>query len=95
MTKIPKSLQPILWSKEVESLDINKDKTYIIHQVLRYGSLENLKWLFKTYPYEEIKSEFIQNPSPIYTPPSLNFAKKILLNIKGKINEQRYLKSFA
>ena len=95
MAKIPKSLQPILWSQDVGTLDLKKDKIYIIHQVLRYGSLDNIIWLFRTYSKKEIESVFTNNPSPIYTSSSLNFAKKILLGINQKIDETRYLKSFT
>ena len=32
--KIPKSFQGILWSANIKNLDLERDKGYIIHQVL-------------------------------------------------------------
>jgi Cu/Ag efflux protein CusF len=46
---IPSEFQPILWSKNIKDLDLKKDKIYIIHQILSYGNLEQIKWLFKIY----------------------------------------------
>jgi hypothetical protein len=35
-------LKPILWSKNIKNLDSENDKIYIIHQVLSYGSIEDI-----------------------------------------------------
>lgn len=84
MTKIPKWLQPTLWSVKVEHLDLDEDKAYIINQILVYGGLKELKWLFRTYPKKTIQDVFINHPIKIYTPQAFNFAKEILLNIKNQ-----------
>lgn len=42
-TKIPKRLQSVLWSVNIDGLDIKKNKSDIIHQVLIYGVLDDLK----------------------------------------------------
>jgi hypothetical protein len=59
--KIPKSLQWLFWSCKIESLDLKRDKDYIISQVLNYGTEKELKWLFKVYSEKEIK-KVIKNP---------------------------------
>lgn len=56
-TAIPKKLQPILWSTSVELLDIQKDKVYIIHQVLIYGTLDEIKFPEKTFKYKKDNRE--------------------------------------
>ena len=56
ITKIPENLQAVLWSEDIKTLDVQKDKTYIVSQVLRYGSLDEIKWLFKNYPKREMTS---------------------------------------
>lgn len=38
---IPENWQGILWSCNVKKLDWQKDKNYIIHQVLMYGDLKD------------------------------------------------------
>jgi hypothetical protein len=90
MTKVPKNLQGVLWSADVSKLDIYKNKKYIIHQVLAYGTLKNLIWLFKTYKISEIKSIFIEYPEKDYTERTFNFVQKVVLNIPQKTIDKRY-----
>jgi len=84
MKKVPKRLQPILWSVDVKNLDLEKDKVYIINQILGYGGMETLSWLFKSYPKKVIKQIFINKPLKVYTTAAFNFTKEILLEIKDK-----------
>jgi len=94
MTKIPKNLQAVLWSEDVKTLDIRKDQVYIINQVLRYGSLNDIKWLFKTYPKSKVKSVFTKNPLPIFTPQALNFVSRFLLKLNRHPYESKYLRNY-
>ena len=48
-TPIPEDLKPILWSKSINNLDPETDKIYIIHQVLAYGGIDDIKILKKIY----------------------------------------------
>lgn len=82
--KIPRFLQPILWSIKVDHLDLKKDKVYIINQVLVYGGFKELRWLFRIYPKRAIKEIFIHRPLKIYSPSAFNFAKEILLGLKNR-----------
>lgn len=92
---IPANLQPILWSVGIDKLDLQKDKSYIIHQVLAYGTWEHLKWLFKTYPRDEIKKVFIERPAKDYVPASFNFIKNYVLDLDDKnINIENYVRTF-
>ncbi len=93
---IPSEFQPILWSANVKKLDLEKDKNYIIHQVLMYGDLHQIRWLFQTYKKEEIKEVFLKNPLPIYTKPIFYFIKNIILNLKKKkLDERKYIKNIV
>ncbi len=85
---IPKRLQAVLWSAETEKLDTVKDKHYIIHQILAYGSWEDIKWLFKTYNREMIKEEFIGHPEKDYRPATFNFVKNNLLGLEYQQMDQ-------
>lgn len=82
--KIPKTLQGILWSADIKNLDLKKNKVYIIHQVLMYGDLDEIAWLFRAYSKEEIRKIFETMPLKIYTPQIFNFVKNIILGLKGK-----------
>ena len=89
--KIPRWLQPVLWSVDVANLDLKKDKAYIINQILAYGGLEELRWLFKNYPKKTIKEVFLKKPSKVYTKQSLNFVKEILLELSNrKLDPYKY-----
>jgi hypothetical protein len=59
--RILKKLQKILWSYDIDSLDLEKDKDYIVTQVLNYGTLEGVKLLYKLYSEEDIR-EVVKNP---------------------------------
>lgn len=91
--KIPKSFQGVLWSVRIQDLDLQKDKVYIIHQILSYGNLRELKWLLKNYSLPEIKKVFVKHPIRVYWPQSFNFIKEIFLGIKEKLNEKKYITS--
>ena len=81
MKKIPEQLQPFLWSVRVNQLDLDKDKVYIINQILAYGGLKEIKWLFKNYPLKTIKEIFLYHPIKTYRPQTFNFVKEILLEM--------------
>ena len=74
----------ILWSRKLKSLDYQKDKNYIIHQVLSLGTLDQLKQLFNCYPKKEVSQTFLNFPKKNYTPASFNFIKNYVLKLKNK-----------
>ena len=56
--KIPKSL--LNFFNDYSQLNLKKDKNIIIPRVLDFGTIAELRWLFKTYPKAVIK-DFIKN----------------------------------
>jgi len=91
--KLPARLQPLLWSKSIKKIDIEKDRVYIIHQVLAYGSLEDIGMLFKIYPGDEVKNIFLNYPKNTYTRPVFLFIKNFLLKINEELVEEKYVKN--
>ena len=88
------SLQVILWSKNIEKLDLKKDKIYIIHQILSYGSLKQIKWLFKVYGPNEIRGVFLKYPKRIYIASVFYFVKNFILDLKEeKLPPKDYVKT--
>lgn len=79
---VPKSLQGVLWSVDTDQLDLQKNKIYIINQVLAYGTWEQLKWLLNAYKRSEIAEVFQEHPTNDYTKPGINFVKNILLGLE-------------
>ena len=94
MNKIPQKFQSILWSANIKDLDLEKDKNYIIHQILMYGDLNQIKWLIGIYGLTTVREVFIKSPQVIYSPEALNFIKNIVLGLgKIKIKEEKYVKT--
>ena len=96
VTSIPKKLQPILLSTNVELLDKENNKGYIINQILIYGTLDEIKWLFDTYSKREVVREFLTKPSKQYPKEVYYFIKNFILRLKDKIlDEQDYVTSIS
>lgn len=96
MNRIPQEFQAILWSTNIKNLDLEKDKNYIIHQVLLYGNLKQIKWLFKAYGKGKVRETFIKNPLPIYTRTVFHFVKNFILGLKDKkLDEKKYIKNIV
>lgn len=87
---IPKFLQGVLWSVDTSKLDLEKNKTYIINQILAYGTWKQLKWLFKTYSRAEITEVFKLHPDKDYTAAAFNFVKNILLGLEKTNLDKRF-----
>ena len=92
VNKIPSNFQGILWSVNVKNLDLEKDKVYIIHQVLEYGDLNEIAWLFRVYSKKEVRRVFEKIPMKVYRPQGFNFIKDIILGLEKKqISSERYV----
>jgi len=96
MKKIPNNLQGVLWSTPLEKLDFNKHKSYIIHQVLMYGNLDQIKWLFEVYSKKQIVDVFLNKPQKVYTREALNYVYKFILGLKdGQIQQNKYVNTIS
>jgi len=92
--KIPKKLQSVFWSADINKLDLEKDKNYIIHQIFSHGNLDDIKWVFDTFSRNEISNIFISTPYKDYRKSRFYFIKNHIINLKDKlINENRYVKN--
>ena len=94
MAHPPKSLQGTLWSAEVNTMDVEIDKDYIIHQVFSHGSLEEMLWILQTYSRDTIRHVFTTVPYKDYRAPRFYFIKNYLLQLHAvPLNERRYGKN--
>ena len=71
-------MQGILWSCSTEELDLEKDRAYIIHQTLAYGTHEQIRWLAQSYDRETLRDTFIHSPLKVYSKSALHFASLLL-----------------
>ena len=90
--KLPEFLKGYFWSVKFSELDVNKDRDYIIHQILSFGDLSAIRWLFRTYGKKIIKNSFIKKSSKIYRPQTFNWVTKTILDLKNKnLNPNQYV----
>lgn len=96
MTHPPRNLQGILWSVDVDSLNLEKDKDYIINQVLLYGDLGELHWLFTTYGRKGVTDVFLKHPMKMYFKQPFHFIKNYLLPLaQTPLDEEDYVTSIS
>lgn len=70
----PKLIQPYLWFSDLKKIDLQKDKTRIILNVLNIGSKKATDWLLKFYPKSDIKKTIINyGAKGELSPKSLNY----------------------
>ena len=92
--RIPRTFQPFLWSKNVGKMDRDRDKIYIVHQILSYGDFKELRQLFKIYDRKEVGEVFTKYPKRIYQPSVFYFVKNFVLDLRKKrVNENNYVKA--
>ena len=95
MKKIPKSLQGALWSVNIAKLDLEKDRPYIINQVLSYGTLDEIRWLMRTYRKDVVKQVFLNQPMKVYTKQCFALMKNVMFDLKqANIPEEKYVQAF-
>lgn len=54
MGLVPNEFKPIFWDADINSLDKEKHKQYIIERILEFGDEKEYRWMFKNYTDEEI-----------------------------------------
>ena len=74
------------------SKEASLDSPDTLHQILAFGTLDELKELKKEVGEQKLKEIFITYPKKIYTPQSLSFIKKFILHITRPIDDNKYFK---
>ncbi len=62
-------------------MDPEQDRVYIIHQILSYGSLKEVRQLFRIYTLKETRETFINYPKKVYRPAVFYFIKHFVLGL--------------
>ena len=71
--KIPSALAHCLWSYDVSSLDLRRDRWTVIPQVLNYGTWRDVRWLCRTYSAKVLRAVLREPTRGIWFPEVLNF----------------------
>lgn len=87
---MPKSVESILWSYNIDEIDLELHKKLIIGQVLNYGTKDATSWLFKMYRQDEIQKIAEQIPFGQWDKKSLALWS-LYLDIKPKAKSERVL----
>lgn len=72
------SVRAVLWSYDLNAINIKTDKKIIVSQVLNFGSEEAINWLFKQYGFNTVKKIAASIPLLEWNKKSLSFWKIIL-----------------
>jgi len=92
MAHPPPFLQGALWLSDIDRLNIEKDKDYIIHQLFSHGGMEEIWWVIRTYPLDTIRTVFQTVPYKDYRAPRFNFIKNYLLELQHiPLDERHYV----
>ena len=76
-------------------LDLEKDKPYIVNQILAYGTLDEIRWLIRTYGKKTVREVFLNQPMKVYTKPCFILMKNALLDLRQvNIPEGKYVQAF-
>ena len=74
------------------SKNVDTGSPDLVHQILMFGTLEEIQTLKKSLGVLKLKELFIKFPKKVYTAPAFNFVKKFILHLGVSIDEQKYLK---
>ena len=88
---IPQFIQTFLWSYDIKSLDISRDKRRIITNVLNFGTSRATEWLFEIYTKEEIKN-CLTSPLPGEWNNKSMIFWSLLLDVKPRVANKRIFK---
>lgn len=77
---LPKFLHKYFWSYDASKISSTApvDRALIITHILNLGDVKALKWLFKTYSWEQIKGVLKKPWRGVWDKRSLNYWKNIL-----------------
>jgi hypothetical protein len=78
MKEMPQSAKNCLWSYDIDKLNLEINKGKIIFNILNFGNMEAVKWLFNTYKKQEIVKVAVSTSETEWSKKSLNYWKNIL-----------------
>lgn len=93
MAHPPAVLQAVLKSTAIEDLDLQKNKAYIVHQILALGTWEQIAWMLKYYGVDTVRDTFQTQPMKLYSPEALHFSQLILDVSETQIRSDHYDKT--
>lgn len=75
---VPSHLQPLLPEYRVENLNAGRDRVLIVSRVLELGGLEQVRWVLRRYPRQEIARIVRDDGARLLSPRSLRLWSVVL-----------------
>jgi len=82
MTRSLHDLRPFFWDVEIDKIDPQKNRDYLIERILELGDSAAVEWLFSTYPAADIKRILAQTRA--LSKKSRNFWE-LILSARGNV----------
>lgn len=60
---VPDAIRGFLWSYDINALDVYRDQKRIITNIMVYGNIAAVKWMFQTYDQVQMK-QALEQPLP-------------------------------
>jgi len=79
--KLPDFFEPIFWSYDFSSIDLQKSKKTVIVNTINYGNWEHWAWIVNYYGKEAVKGVIENIPASEFRKPALKLIS-VLLGIK-------------
>lgn len=87
---LPQSVKAVLWSYDLDQIDLQTHKKLVIAQVLNFGNKEATDWLFKTYSRDTIIAVASQVPTGGWNKKSLALWS-LYLGLKSQTRAERIM----
>lgn len=84
----PVVFRPLLWSLDWNKIDVARDKEDIVVNTVNEGTLDEWRWLIKTYGKKTIHDVLARRLATEFHPESRNLAK-LIFNIRSFRNARR------
>ena len=76
--QIPRGLKPYFQEYDVAGLSLEKDADLVIQRTLEFGNWEEIRWLFRWYGRERIRTFLRLRGERWLKPVSFNYWRKLL-----------------
>ncbi len=70
---IPRGLWPYFQEYDPQALDLSNDANLILQRALKFGTWEEVRWLFRTYGKKRIGTFIIQRGKRVLSPVTFHY----------------------
>ncbi len=87
--RVPTFLKSVLWSYDLNQIDLKEDRELVITQVLNYGEWRDLEWLYSVYAEDDIRQVVSHPRRGRWFDKVLNFWEKMLdIRLPKKVRQK-------